>query len=89
MEPLAISAEDLEKSKNAKLLFFDFETYVNDSGKLIPNLAVVQDESGNEWVFPEHEDLLGTDVTEMLCEFLFQAKHQGYYVLAHNFKVRL
>ena len=87
MEPAATTTKDLEQSKTAEFLFFDFETYINCDGKLVPNLAVVQDGTGEEWIFPEERDQLGTDVTESLCQFLFQSKHKDHYVLAHNFKV--
>ena len=88
MEIVSTTKEDLKKSSDARFLFFDFETYVDSSGELVPNLAVVQDDDeGNEWIFPEVKDQLGFDVTQPLCQFLFQAKHKNYYVLAHNFKV--
>ena len=40
MEPLQFSAEEAEKHRNAKFIFFDFETYVAENKELVPNLAV-------------------------------------------------
>lgn len=80
-----------EKDKKAwdagKFLFFDFETYVNDEGELIPNFAVIQDHEGTEAVFPEAGENIGDDITDRLCEYIFQPCHAGYFVIAHNFRV--
>ncbi|XP_055356787.1 uncharacterized protein LOC129601886 [Paramacrobiotus metropolitanus] len=55
-------------------------------GDLVPNLAVVQNDEGVEWIFPDSASDIGQDVTDDLCAFLFQEDHHGYYVIAHNFK---
>ena len=40
MEPLQFNTEEAEKHRNAKFIFFDFETYVAENKALVPNLAV-------------------------------------------------
>ena len=83
------STENQTASQNAKFLYFDFETFVSDPGRLVPNLAVVQNDSGQEWIFPKSQESFGEDISEPLCKFLFQESHRDYFVIAHNFKVGL
>ncbi|XP_055336572.1 uncharacterized protein LOC129587021 [Paramacrobiotus metropolitanus] len=86
MQPHKVNADELEMNENADFLYFDFETYVQEDGTLIPNLAVVQDDNGSEWVFPEEDVPLSGDVTNELCTFLFSERHRDHFIIAHNFK---
>ncbi|XP_055340393.1 uncharacterized protein LOC129589579 [Paramacrobiotus metropolitanus] len=86
MKPHNVNLEELELNSNAEFLYFDFETYVEGNGILVPNLAVVQDDNGNEWVFPSEEEPLNGDITNQLCTFLFSEDHRDHYIIAHNFK---
>ena len=56
MEPLETRARTKlveESGQKCKFLFFDFETYVDGRMEnLYPNLAVVQNDAGEQWVFP-------------------------------------
>ena len=62
-----------------ELLFFDFECQ-QESGTHKPNLCVVQNEAGDEWVFE------GDNTRNEFCEWLFTKEHQGCIVVAHNFQ---
>ena len=42
MKPKSFSEKDLRDHQNAKFLYFDFETWVDENFQLIPNLAVSQ-----------------------------------------------
>ncbi|XP_055345700.1 uncharacterized protein LOC129593397 [Paramacrobiotus metropolitanus] len=86
MKPRKVTDEELEEHKNAKFLYFDLETCVAENKELVPNLAVVQDDDGHEWVFPEDGVPLGNDITDSLCAFLFHERHRDFYIIAHNFK---
>ncbi|XP_055355347.1 uncharacterized protein LOC129600792 [Paramacrobiotus metropolitanus] len=86
MRPKPFTSDRKARCSSAQFLYFDFETYVSASGELVPNLAVVQDSNGEEWTFPDSTTPIGGDVTNDLCEFLFQEDHKGFYVIAHNFK---
>ena len=59
------------------LMFFDFEC-LQDGGKHIPNLCVVQNESGDETVFS------GPNTNDEFCEWLFQPQHAKTTFIAHN-----
>jgi hypothetical protein len=50
-------------------------------------LQVAQYDNGDEEVFPRQEQQLGQDVSEAFCSWLFTKEHQGFYVIAHNFRV--
>ena len=69
----------------ARFMFFDFETYVGPDGQLCPNLAVAQYDTGEEFVFPSN-GVIGPDITDELCQFIFQEKHENFYIIAHNFQ---
>lgn len=60
-----------------------------DNEELVPDLAVIQDMTGAEHLFPQENVLLGSDITKELCIFLFNPDHKGYYVIAHNFGVSM
>ncbi|XP_055340852.1 uncharacterized protein LOC129589937 [Paramacrobiotus metropolitanus] len=59
------------------------DTLLEDVG---PDEMVVQDDDGNEWVFPAEDAPLGGDVTDALCTFLFNEEHRDHFIIAHNFK---
>ena len=71
--------EQSEDSKYNELLFFDFECK-QETGKHEPNLCIVHNEAGDEWLFQ------GSDTTKDFCTWLFSKKHQGCIVVAHNFQ---
>jgi hypothetical protein len=62
-----------------ELLFFDFECQ-QENGTHEPNLCVVQNEAGDEWVFE------GDNTRNEFCEWLFTKEHEGCIVVAHNFQ---
>ena len=61
------------------LLFFDFECR-QENGTHEPNLCIVQNEAGNEWVFQ------GDTTQKDFCDWLFTDEHIGCTVMAHNFQ---
>ena len=71
--------EQSEDSKYNELLFFDFECK-QETGKHEPNLCIVHNEAGYEWLFQ------GSDTTKDFCTWLFSKEHQGCIVVAHNFQ---
>ena len=71
--------EQSEDSKYNELLFFDFECK-QETGKHEPNLCIVHNEAGYEWLFQ------GSDTTKDFCTWLFWKEHQGCIVVAHNFQ---
>ena len=68
---------DVEDTKN--LMFFDFEC-TQDDGKHIPNICVVQKESGDEKVFS------GPNTKDEFCEWMFQQENANTTFVAHNFQ---
>ena len=87
IQPKPMKATDLEKHASTKYLYFDFETYVNSAGVLIPNLAVVQDDLGQEWIFPAPGTSFGRNISQDVCEFLLHPRHKDHFIIAHNFRV--
>ena len=75
MQPLE---EESDNEGYNKLLFFDFEC-TQEFGQHEPNLCVVQDEEGQEWVFR------GDETRTLFCEWLFTKEHANCIVVAHNF----
>ena len=71
--------EDDETSTSSELLFFDFECR-QENGTHDPNLCVIQNEAGDEWVFQ------GDDTRNEFCEWLFTNEHANCIVVAHNFQ---
>jgi hypothetical protein len=61
-----------------QLLFFDFECR-QENGNHEPNLCIVQNETGDEWVFE------GDTTRNEFCEWLFQKERANSVVMAHNF----
>ena len=62
-----------------ELLFFDFECR-QERGTYEPNLCIVQNEAGDEWIFE------GDSTQKDFCEWLFTAEHAGCTAMAHNFQ---
>ena len=85
IRPLKFDDEKMAEHAATRFMFFDFETYVGPEGELKPNLAVVQYDKGEEFVFPS-SGVIGPDVSDELCNFIFQEKHQNFYIIAHNFQ---
>ena len=71
--------EQKEEREYNELLFFDFECK-QETGKHEPNLCIVHNEAGDEWIFQ------GSDTTKDFCEWLLSKEHQGCIVVAHNFQ---
>ena len=72
------SDEPIEDSMK-ELLFFDFECR-QENGTHEPNLCIVQNEAGDEWIFQ------GDTTQKDFCEWLFTDEHAGCTVMAHNFQ---
>jgi hypothetical protein len=72
--------DETPESGYSELLFFDFECRQED-GTHEPNLCVVQNKAGDEWVFE------GDNTQNEFCKWLFTKEHQGCIVVAHNFQV--
>ena len=70
--------EPVEESLR-ELLFFYFECR-KENGNHEPNLCVVQDKAGKEWIFK------GDKTRDEFCEWLFTTEHTGCTVMAHNFQ---
>ena len=70
--------EEEEEKKKTKFLFFDFEC-MQETGVHVPNLVVVQDDEGHEWVFK------GTNTCKDFCDWLFENMDRAVCI-AHNFK---
>ena len=71
--------EQKEESQYNELLFFDFECN-QETGTHKPNLCIVHNEAGEEWMFQ------GNDTTEKFCEWLISEKHRDCIAVAHNFQ---
>ena len=70
--------EPVEESLR-ELLFLNFQCR-QENGNHEPNLCVVQDEAGKEWVFK------GDKTLDEFCEWLFTTEHTWCTVMAHNFQ---
>ena len=71
--------EQTEERQYNELLFFDFECK-QETGKHEPNLCIVHNEAGDEWIFQ------GSDTVKDFCQWLLSKEHQGCIVVAHNFQ---
>ena len=74
--------EEKEKKERGINVFFDMESLRLPSGQLVPNLVVVQDEFGNEWIFE------GLNATDDFCKSLFDRDEGELYKAtlgAHSF----
>ena len=70
--------EPVEESLQ-ELLLFDFECR-QENGNHEPNLCIVQNEAGDEWIFQ------GDNTRYEFCEWLFTTEHANCRVMAHNFQ---
>ena len=61
------------------LLFYDLECR-QENGTHEPNLCIVQNEAGDEWIFQ------GDTTQKDFCEWLLTNDHIGCTVMAHNFQ---
>ncbi len=75
-----VEVENDIQEQESNLMFFDFEC-IQDEGVHIPNLCIVQNESGNETVFS------GPDTKNEFCEWIFQPQHAKTTFVAHNLQV--
>ena len=73
------SEDEGEEETLRELLFFDFECR-QENGTHEPNLCIVQNEAGDEWVFQ------GDKTRNDFCEWLFTDEHVNCTVMAHNFQ---
>ena len=71
--------DDSSKSGYDQLLFFDFECR-QENGTHEPNLCIIQNEAGDEWVFK------GDHTRNEFCEWLFTKEHAKCIIVAHNFQ---
>ena len=62
-----------------QLMFFDYECRQED-GTHEPNLCIVHDEAGEEWVFS------GEDTNSDFCKWVFAKGHVNHIFVAHNFQ---
>ena len=70
--------EPVEESLQ-ELLFFDFECR-QENGNHEPNLCIVQNGAGDEWIFQ------GNNTRDEFCEWLFTTEHANCTVMVHNFE---
>ena len=74
-------SEHSEERQYNELLFFDFEcTQEGEDGIHKPNLCIVHNEAGDEWLFQ------GKNTNVDFCKWLFTKEHQGCIAVAHNFQ---
>jgi len=86
MKPETITPQKLDEFRHARFLYFDLETFTLN-GKFVANYACIQDDEEEQHTFPPTAEEIGArDVTADLCGFIFQEKHAGYIVIAHNLK---
>ncbi len=68
-----------EESEYDQLMFFDYECRQED-GTHEPNLCIVHDEAGEEWIFS------GENTNTDFCKWLFTKGHANHIFVAHNFQ---
>ncbi len=68
-----------DKKEYEQLMFFDYECTQED-GTHEPNLCVVHNEMGEEWVFS------GKSTNTDFCKWLFRKEHVNHIFVAHNFQ---
>ena len=73
-------AEDEAVEESMKELLFFYLECRQENGNHEPNLCVVLDEAGKEWIFQ------GNKTIDEFCEWLFTTEHAGCTVMAHNFQ---
>ena len=69
----------VEESEYDQLMFFDYEC-TQENGTHEPNLCVVHNEMGEEWVFS------GESTNYDFCKWLFTKEHKNHIFVAHNFQ---
>ena len=72
-------SEHTEESRYNELLFFDFEC-TQEKGIHKPNLCIIHNEAGDEWLFQ------GENTNADFCKWLFTEEHKDCIVVAHNFQ---
>ena len=70
---------ETEESGYDQLMFFDYECRQED-GIHEPNLCIVHNEMGDEWIFS------GEDTNFDFCKWLFVKEHRNHIFVAHNFQ---
>ncbi len=70
---------ETEESGYDQLMFFDYECRQED-GIHEPNLCIVHNEMGDEWIFR------GENTNEEFCKWLFVKDHKNCVLVAHNFQ---
>jgi hypothetical protein len=80
-ETLQESEEEEEEEDRGydQLMFFDYECR-QENGTHEPNLCIVHDEAGEEWVFS------GEDTNSDFCKWVFTKEHANHIFVAHNFQ---
>jgi hypothetical protein len=78
-DDVAVDGDNVSDEREQTLMFFDFEC-TQDDGQHIPNLFVVQNESGDKMVFS------GLNTKEEFCDWLFQKENANTTFVAHNFQ---
>jgi hypothetical protein len=74
-----LADDDTAEGGYNELLFFYFECR-QENGEHEPNLCIIHNEAGDEWVFE-------SDTTQKdFCEWLFNKEHENCIVMAHNFQ---
>ncbi len=71
--------ECAEDGEYEQLMFFDYECS-QENGTHEPNLCIVHDEAGEEWVFS------GENTNSDFCKWVFTKEHTNHVFLAHNFQ---
>ena len=71
--------EDVAEGGYNELFFFDFECRQQNCAHE-PNLCVIQNKAGDEWVFQ------GDNTRNEFCEWLFTKEHANCIIVAHNFQ---
>ncbi len=71
--------DEPKESEYDQLMFFDYECTQED-GTHEPNLCVVHNEMGEEWVFS------GKSTNTDFCKWLFRKEHVNHIFVAHNFQ---
>ena len=79
LDDRACDGDDSYESGYDELLFLDFECR-QENGTHEPNLCVVHNEAGDEWVFQ------GDNTRNDFCEWLFTKEHANCIVVVHNFQ---
>ena len=70
--------EPVEESLR-ELLFFDFECR-QENGNHEPNLCIVQNEAGDEWIFQ------GDNTRDEFYKWSYSSEHANWTVITHNFQ---